>query len=499
MRTRPTLVLLRPLAGVLDSVNRVIPIPLLAICRNLDRERYRVAIVDQRMPRWREDLDRALERDVLLVGITCLTGYQIHFGTQLARYVRRRAPRAPIVWGGVHPTATPEETLREPFVDYVVIGEGEVTFPALVDALAGGGDPAALPGVGSKGPGGAIRVNPRPPLLDISELDDLPYDLIDMREYVDGLEDAPFYGVEGSRGCIYACTFCYNPGYNQRQWRPRGAVRIVDNLERLHRAHGIRNFFVSDDCFFVSLDRAREFAELMIERDLGIRWGCEANLSILSKMDDATLQKLADSGLDFLSIGVESGSERVIEYVAKPVRLSDLRTFNRRLARYPIHPKYTFMTGTPIEGERELRQSVDLVRQLMADNDKALIQAFYLATPYPGTVYLEQCREHGFVPPTRLADWANFDPFSVARYLPWIRGRKKRMFEFMMYGSLFIDDKATYHTGSSAIGRLTAAVGRLYRPVARFRFQHLLHTPFPEGAAIKAVNTAQRILASKRI
>ena len=136
MADRPHIVLLRPLSGLLATLFKTVPVSLLAICRQLDLDRYDVTVIDQVMPGWQDRLDRALDRDVLLFGLTSLTGMQQVFATAVARHVRRHRPDVPLVWGGVHPTSTPEQTLAEPFVDYVVIGEGERTFPALVDALA---------------------------------------------------------------------------------------------------------------------------------------------------------------------------------------------------------------------------------------------------------------------------------------------------------------------------------------------------------------------------
>ena len=496
MSNRKTILLLRPLAGVLDSMNRVIPIPLLAICRKLDPSVFRIEIVDQRMPRWRERLDRALDERPIVVGITCLTGYQIYFGERLARYVRRRVPEAPIVWGGVHPSAAPEQTLNEDFVDFVVVGEGEDVFPAFVEKILRGENPGTLPGVGYKTDRGKTQVNPRPPLQEIADLEDLPYHLLNMADYVERLENTPFYGVEGARGCVHNCTFCYNPGYNHKQWRPRKAARVVTNMVRLHRTYGIRNFFISDDSFFASMDRALELASSLVSENLSIKWGCEANLSDLCKLDESALRLLEKSGLDMLSMGVESGSKRVIRFVRKPVNLDDLIAFNKRIRRFNIHPKYTFLTGTPVEDKRELLESVALVRQILQDNDSALVQAFYLATPYPGTIYLEQCRRYGFIPPERLEQWADFDPFAVAKHLPWVRGRRKRMFEFMMYNTLFIDRKIDYHLSESSLSAFTSRIGRIYRPVARFRFNHFLHSPYPEGAVIKLINAAQKALVT---
>jgi anaerobic magnesium-protoporphyrin IX monomethyl ester cyclase len=498
MAERRHIVLFRPLTGLLDTLYRTVPVSLLAICRRLDLDRYRVTVIDQVMPGWKEQLRRALAGEVLLFGITSLTGHQQYYGAAVARHVRRLRPDVTLVWGGVHPTSTPEQTLAEPFVDVVVIGEGEHTFPALVHALARDGDLATIDGLGWTGRDGEVRINPRKAMIDVTDLEPLPYDLVDMATYLDQIEEIGFL-VEGARGCVLNCSFCYNPSYNQRRWRPRSAERIVDDIEHLQREHGIHNFFIADDSFFISARRAREFVELLLQRGLRITWGSEANCQHLGALDDATLARLADSGLNWVAIGVESGSARVRRYYDKDIDEGELLELNRRAARHGIHTRYNFITGAPVEQKQDLRATIDLIERLLAENDAAMVQAAYITVPFPGTRYLEQCREYGLEPPTDFAGWMDYDPFTVARHMPWMRGRMGRMHTFLMVSSFFVDRKLEYHAIDSAFSRAVNLLGRGYRPLARFRLDHMLYRPFPEGAFVKLLNRAQQSLADRQM
>lgn len=487
--SRPV-VLISPVAGVIDSLYPQLPLPLLAICRRLDRVRYPVTIVDQRLPGWRRVLDEALAQDPLLVGITSLTGEQLGFGAMLARYARSRC-RAPIVWGGVHPTCAPEHLLREGLADWVLRGEGEELFPRLVALLEAGERPVELPGLAWLDAAGDFRENPAAPLMDITELEDPPYELLDMAAYVRSIGDHELH-VEGARGCTFGCTFCYNPVYNQRRWRPRSAKRLVGNLRRLHDEHGVRNFFVNDDSFLLSPDRTDRVVQGLEEAGMDIRWCTEGNLVSLDRMSDAELERLAAVGFHWISIGVESGSRRIRKLLGKDIDEDALFRFNRRAVGLGFRPRYNFVTGTPWETRDDLRQTVAMIERLLADNPNAWVQGCYVTTPYPGTVYLEQCKEHGLVEPSSTAVWADFDPFTVGWHLPWMKGRRGRMFEFMMFSSLFVDHKADYHVGESFLGHLVSLAGRAYRPVARARLRRLWARPFPEARLIKAGIRLQR-------
>jgi radical SAM superfamily enzyme YgiQ (UPF0313 family) len=111
-----------------------VPLALLHIASSLQREGYQVQILDMRL----EDYKTIAIGNPVFVGITCMSGQQIHYGLEFARKVRAESPFCPIVWGGVHPTLLPEQTAASKSVDIVVRGEGELVVPELANKLAAG-------------------------------------------------------------------------------------------------------------------------------------------------------------------------------------------------------------------------------------------------------------------------------------------------------------------------------------------------------------------------
>lgn len=488
---RPKVVLVRPLMGLMDLLHKTPPVSLLALCRNLDTTRYPVLLIDQCVPGWQTTLQEALSGDMLLVGISCLTGFQQHFGKEIAALVREVAPDVPLVWGGIHPSALPEQTLRESLVDVVVIGEGEHTFPELVEALATGGDLGTVRGIAFKDEGGIVHRTPVRQMLDMGSLRPFPYDRIDVASHA---RDNRNFGliVEAGRGCMYDCSFCYNPSFNQRRWRPRPASEILDEMRALHRAHGCRVFHLCDDSFFTSQDRVREFVDRIEAAGDSFLWNAEGNLHHLLRMGREGLTRLKRAGLNWLSVGVESGSERVRRFFNRPVDLSQVLDFNETAAAVGLQIQYNFMTGAPIEEPQDVHATVALILRILDRNPFAFVQAMYITVPYPQTRYLEQCKAYGLREPESFGEWVRFDPFIIADVLPWMTPRKRILFESVMFDSLFVDRKGSFHTTGSLFGRIVAQLARIYRPVARLRMAHSMPWPTWPGWVIQSASRVHR-------
>ena len=469
-----TVVLLQPPVGMFDTIARNIPLGLLAVARYLD-PRYRVVIIDQRFADWRARLDAVLADPAAVVcaGFTVLTGTQIRFAVATARELRCRAPSIPIVFGGIHPTLLPEQTLAEQAIDYVVIGDGELTFRDLVDALAERRDPAALSGIAYRDDGGTPVVTPRREAFDVRTAPRLPYHLLDLPRYLgrSAQNHGEAFLVEGGRGCVHHCTFCFNSGVHRHTWRPFTVAAILDQITHLNRQHDVRGFFIVDDSFFIDRRRAFDFAQALVDAGLGIEWCAEANLSDIQRLRDAEWRLLERSGLSWLSVGVESGSPRILKHLRKNVRIPRLLDFNRRIARFDIRVRYNFMTGYIWDDDASIGETIDLCLRLTAGTPRIMVQPLYISTPLPGTEYLGDAERHGFETPTTLAAWSEFDPFHIAGRLPWL-GRRRALFEMLMYTSFFIDAKPAYHANDSPYGRVIRWLGRLYRPLARWRFRH---------------------------
>lgn len=499
LNDKKNIILISPISGIFDSLYKAIPLALLAISRKIDRNKYNIIIIDQKMPGWKGKLKRVLLKDIFLVGITALTGHQLHYGSLIAQYIKKHKKNVSIVWGGVHPSASPISMLKKSFVDYVIIGEGENIFSKLIKVLDEGKNFKKIEGLGYKTNDNKIIINSSPDFIDVDRLEDISYDLIDVKSYMEKIDNHEFY-VEGARGCPYSCTFCYNSILNKSRWRPRSAKRIVGNIKYLYNKYGIYNFFIIDDSFFISKKRLWDFVFFIKKNSLDIKWSCEANISSLNELDESLLEALISHGMSWISIGVESGSKKVRNFVLdKTVDIKKLIKFNRRISNYNVNIRYNFITGTPIETKKDLKMTIRLIDKLLRENSNAMVQPIFITVPYPGTQYLKQCIIYGFKPPTSLDAWGDFDPFTISKYLPWFKGNKKRMFEFLMYCSYFIDKKFDYHLTNSPMSRILKMLSRVYYPIARFRFSNFFYYFFFEIYIFKLIIFVQMKIVENKL
>ncbi len=470
MRDRPKIVLFQTQTGVLSEIKSrpSFPMSLVSAARELVRD-FRVTLIDQRTGEdaWQR-LEQEAGEETLCVGITSITGSQLRYALEAGRFVKKRC-RAPVVWGGVHMTLLPEQTLREACVDMGVRGEGEETFAALAARLETSGDLSGVPGLSFRRDGAPVHAPPRD-FVDMDRLSPMPYDLAGA-DYLFSRQGRPSMYLETSRGCPFRCAFCYNSSIRNRIWRAMSAHRTLQSVEELLASFpDVRHLSLVDDNYFVDLDRVREISRLLISRGFGLSYQVQGtHISTVKKLSHEDLDLLRASGCERLDMGVESGSRTVLEDIQKGIRPEDVLEVNRKLRSHKIEPWFNFMTGFPGETESDLVDTSGLVRRLLRENPRAMISPLYCYTPYPGSKLCEKSEGMGFRVPRSVDEWAEYG-WDRAR-LPWISDRKARELESLYFLSIFIDRKIfEYET------RWWVALAAFcYRPVARFRFRFRLY------------------------
>lgn len=483
-------VLIHPLDGIYNRVYKPwLPLSILAVAAPLVHAGRPVRIIDTRVSRdWRRELSEALRKKPVCVGVTTMTGSQLVTAMDASRLVRNEAPDVPIVWGGPHPSLFPEPTIRSPLVDVLVMGEGEATFPELVERLEAGGPLEDIQGLCYKD-NGAVRKTDARPFMDLDDLPELPYHLVDMEAHVHKyFSEDRVVEVETSRGCPFACKFCYNQLYSKRHFRAQSAERVVATLKKLNRDHGLRSFHFIDDAFFTDRKRGRRIMELVLEEGLDVRMGFQGiRVSHVAAMSDEELDLVYRAGARFFQFGVESGSPRILQLIEKRLDVEEVVEQNRRLARYPdLIPLYNFMGGFPTETREELFESTQLAWAILRDNPKAMVSPFHQYKHYPGTALYEIATKDYYEAPKELQEWASFDwTESIASKRPASLMRLLRRVETV---SIFVDRKMEMQTDSRIIQWMT----KLYRPVARFRLRRNLYAPMPEQGLMKAFKWYQK-------
>lgn len=446
-----------------------LPMGLIAIATPLDVAGYKVKIIDQRIDvNWEENLLAALKTGPACVGVTAMTGPQIRWGLKASELVKNNST-IPVVWGGVHSSLLPRQTLENPYVDIVVQGEGEETFFELVQSLMKKQSLSGIKGVWYKA-GDNIIQNPPRPFIDLNLQPPLSYHLVDLNKYLVKASGKGYIAFESSRGCPYKCAFCYNPSFNHTTWRALSSEQTLLRIKRLSDEYGIKGITFRDDNFFVDMKRAEQIMQGIITQKIDIDWRKgDIRLDALARLDDSLLHLIKDSGCRSLAIGIESGSEKISTLLRKEIDLTEAEAVNKRLIGFNITLKYLFIIGVPGEEKQDLMDTASLMVKLVEENPAAVV-GVHVYVPYPGTELYEIAIKSGFRPPDKLEDWAEMSWSNRKRNYPWLTVENGKLIKMLSFCSLFMARDRNLKSGHD-ISKFLSFIARVYSPIARRRIK----------------------------
>lgn len=347
------------------------------------------------------DLERtvaAVPADTDLLGVSNLFTFAWPMVEELVALLRARFPETPIVAGGPHPAALPQECLRRcPALDYVVIGEGEVPLLELCRALDSGGDLEGLEAVARRLPDGGVGWTPQRQSL-VRDVDRIPFParhLLPMEAYVTTREahgpvTSRWTSILSSRGCPYGCTFCQS---RNTRWRGRSAANVVDEMQECVARWGVREFHFEDDNLTLDRRRVRAIADEILRRGLDVTWQTPNGIRA-SSTDGETLRAMWDSGCRHITVAPESGSERVLTEVVRKGRdfeLDQLARVARDALDLGMKVAAYFVLGLPGERPEDAEATIDFIRRLARLGVHEVGIALF--TPLPGTPLWEQLGE----------------------------------------------------------------------------------------------------------
>lgn len=372
------------------------------------RQRYEDSILDELIP---------LCKGSDLIGITLMTNF--FYGTvQITRNLKSKL-NVPVIWGGVHPTIRPEESLE--YADMVCIGDGEDAMLELVNKMANGDDYSNTANLWSKSDGSIIK-NPLRPLnrnLDIYPIPD--YSSEDHHIMFDGhirpitqeltelflergtvstyLKKTGYQTMTG-RGCPHKCTYCINDtiktlygGQDYLRWR--STTHVMEELlwVKEHMPY-VGYIWISDDAFFAhSLEKIQEFCREFKER-IGLPFTCLASPLTVT---EEKMELLVDAGLIYVQMGIESGSKRIQELfnrksMSNERMMKTIRIINRYKDRM-FPPSYDFILDVPYETDEDKIESLRFISEIPKP---FRLQPFALVL-YPGTRLYQMAKADGFI------------------------------------------------------------------------------------------------------
>lgn len=439
-------VLVYPKTGIDLDATIAPPHAVLSLAAPLLRKGYKVKIVDQRIdPDWQIHLKEFLSQKPICVGISTMTGTQIDFALQASRLIRQKTDgKIPIIWGGAHPSSIPEQTAKNDNVDVVCVGEGDITFPEIVDALKNRTSLHEVLGILFKENGQIITTPPRP-LLDVETLLPVPWELIDVEKYI----HRDFYVRDTyrsldigqtSRGCPFECGFCSSATLRQRKWRAMSVEKslsvILDPVKRFN----LDSIWIRDDEFFIDPKRVYQICKGIVDSGVKIKWYTSGTrVDVFTRLDKDVLTMIRRSGADTLKLGAESGSNRMLKLMCKGIAREDTLKANLKAKEFGFIPVYALMMGFPTETFEDINQTIDLFVQLKKENPQAEFEIIGAFTALPKTPLFSLALEHGLRPPEKLEDWADWlsDEYDLkGKKLPWFSAKERKYIGNITYMSL---------------------------------------------------------------
>ncbi|RJQ19457.1 MAG: radical SAM protein [Nitrospiraceae bacterium] len=355
---------------------------------------------------------------------------------EIIRFIKKRLPECPaVVLENINKVNS--YSLRQVYsdffkagADYVVLGYLEKRTQRLLDAILKNGPADKHDGVITRNNHDSFM-----PPHDFSKavnLDELPFpawDLFPLNNYWKlGYAHGPlttekYLPVLSSRGCAYNCGFCIIPEVCDRKWKGRSAQNLVDEITFFGRKYGVTEFHFEDVNPTLNKERTKEFCQLLIERNIRITWKL-AQGTKLESLDSDTVDLMARAGCNYVSMSPESGSQRVLKLMDKPVNLEHAVNIFSSMKQKGIYTQACFVLGYPGENDADLRETARLVRKLAKTGVDEV--GLFIITPMPGSkIYgqfldkFQKLNQLTFTPKWRK-DYKKVSAFRKSMYIQYV-------------------------------------------------------------------------------
>jgi len=370
----------------------------------------------------------------LLIGCSVMTT-QISHALKISDFIKQLNADIPVVWGGVHSALFPVETSLDRSVDIVIYGRGEVPLLEVCMRLMSGKNiETDIPGTCIEG-----DLNESVEFIEMSKYPYLDYELLDLKRYLGPL---PHYllsakpnkalQIISSRGCPWRCGYCINK-VTSNKWTAFESERYLDELYENIKKFKLDAYRVMDEDFFVDKKRAFKIVAGLKKRGMNLTWGANirANYFREDYVSVDFARELRATGCKYLSLGAESGNQRVLDLITKDIKVDQILNSARVCDKADIIPIYSWMVGIPTQTKEETLDTVDIMLEISRICPTAIHYPFWIFRPFPGGSLYNMCVEEGLNVPTTLRKWNDFDMqdndntgFYGLNDLPWVSDKE---------------------------------------------------------------------------
>jgi len=369
------------------------------------------------------------------IGFTVMPGPQLKQAIPLSKTIRQEYPDTYMIWGGYFASNQYKSVLDSGYIDYVINGPGDHSFPALLDAIESGNEVNTfdIKNLIYKRFGEIVKTA-KEDLLDYNTLPPLPYDKLDQFYSLPKYLGKTYLGEKtlayhSSFGCPFTCSFCAVVPIYEARWKGMNAQNIYRDVKMIKDKWGADAIEFHDNNFFVSEKRVVEFSNL-VRNDNMVWWG-EGRIDTIDKYKDESLALMRAAGCKMIFFGAETGNDEVLKKMDKGGTQTgkQILEFAARMKKFDIIPEYSFVLGTPAETPDQVMKQIDediaFIRKVKDLNpDTEIIIYVYSPVPTEGSEMYDRVLKSGFRFPEKLEDWldSNWENFDLRKnpLTPWL-------------------------------------------------------------------------------
>lgn len=318
-------------------------------------------------------VEKILSQSPDVVGLTCLTAF---YGEVVALSKLIKNHNIKVIIGGTHPTFLPYSTLKETGADYVICGEGEVSFSKLILNNFINNN---IPGVYSLD---NLRDENQAIIKSeiVTNLDDLPFpdwgqinpNFYPRAPHGAVVKNYPVGIVMTSRGCPYECTFCASPRFYERKIRFRSPENIISEIEYLVKKYGVKEIHFEDDNLTLIKEKVEKICNLFIKSKLNISWACPNGIRA-DRVDRELIRLMKASGCYYFAYGIESANEQILKNIKKKESIKTIENAIKIADEEGISCQGFFIFGLPGETKLTINESIEFAKKSRLSRAQFLI------------------------------------------------------------------------------------------------------------------------------
>lgn len=271
---------------------------------------------------------------------------------RVAQVLKQLRPTAKIVLGGPQASVVHRQTLEAfPWIDFILRGEADETFPVLLESFENGSGYHTIPGLTFR-TDDKVVANPNAPA--VSDLDRLPLPAFHLCD----LSGCRYVPLELGRGCPFACKFCSTNDFFRRNFRLRSPESVLQQMRAVYSQYGVSTFDLVHDMFTVDRKRVVKFCQTMLKSGEPFFWKCSARTDCI---DEDLIRLMARAGCRGIFFGIETGSPRMQLLVNKKLDLSEALSRVACTTRHRIRTVFSLITCFPEETDEDFRQTVGIL------------------------------------------------------------------------------------------------------------------------------------------